>query len=351
MKQRLLSVFVLVILLQITAVFAAPVVNSFTTKFVYPNHIQIEWDVSSTFDMRTLELYKDSELLYYLPLTGTQSTSMYQTPNDNKTHTFKIVVYDTTNASVEFSEKTEVDDEAPEIISPDNAITNKNEFVFETNEPAYCIAGFKSSSMTPVSKNYEINHTVKLNFTEGTNNILVKCIDKMENEMGSSVSMRFILDITKPGKVSSINLSKEENKLIWTAATDANGIASYNIGNINGKIASVNTNSWTVTVNDSVFYVSAVDKAGNEGEKEEYNYRRALLLSSDFVPEKESAPVKTIVEKKSLKIPDVTVSRAAWIAFGVLAVIFAFWKIYEHKTDKHGLRRYLRERKKMRDRH
>ena len=63
MKQRLLSVFVLVILLQITAVFAAPVVNSFTTKFVYPNHIQIEWDVSSTFDMRTLELYKEVILL------------------------------------------------------------------------------------------------------------------------------------------------------------------------------------------------------------------------------------------------------------------------------------------------
>ena len=93
MNRRLLSVFVLVILLQITVVFAAPVINSLITKFVYPNHIQIEWDISSTFELRSLELFKDKELIYYIPITGTKNTGMYQTPNDNRTHTFKIIVY------------------------------------------------------------------------------------------------------------------------------------------------------------------------------------------------------------------------------------------------------------------
>ncbi|MEK6886565.1 MAG: hypothetical protein AABW88_01915 [Nanoarchaeota archaeon] len=350
MNRRLLSVFVLVILLQITVVFAAPVINSLITKFVYPNHIQIEWDISSTFELRSLELFKDKELIYYIPITGTKNTGMYQTPNDNRTHTFKIIVYDANNESVTFSEKTVIDREAPEITSSNRVISNKKEFVFETNELAYCIAGLKSSSMKPVSKNYEINHTVKLNFTEGSNNVLVKCVDKGENEMSDSISMTFILDTTKPTKVSSINISKGENKLIWAVATDTNGIANYNIGNINGKIATINTNSWIATTNDSVFYISAVDKAGNEGEKEEYNYKRAVLLSSEFVPEKEKGtPVKTVVEGKSIEFPDITISKKVWIAFGVLAVIFVAWKIYEHKTDRHGLRRYLRHRRKMRD--
>lgn len=354
MKQRILGIIILIILIQMTAVFAAPVVNSFTTKFVYPDHIQLEWSISSAAGLRDLEIFKDKEPIYYTQITGTQHTGMYQTPNDNRTHIFSIVVYDITNSSAEKSEKSVNDNEAPKIISSSKVISNQNQFVFVTNEPSYCIAGFRQKNMTPISKLYEIEHTVKLSFVQGSNTVLIQCVDKRENEMESFVSMMFVLDTTKPGKVSNIAFSKEgsSNKLTWDAAADANGIQSYNIYNIIEKITNVNTNSWIVTTNDSVFYISAVDKAGNEGEKEQYDYKRALLLSSDFKPEpakKEINETKTVVEWKSL-IPDIKVGKSIWIAIAAIIVIFIAWKIYEYKTDRHGLRRYLRQRKKMRDR-
>ncbi len=348
-----------VMLLQLVAVFAAaPKIETFKLQFVLPSELQISWKVTDDDGLSRLELYQDGAQLYKEDLTGSVHASLFQVPEDNKTHVFELIVYDIFNVSTKATKTRGNDKTPPMITSSLQILSNEKNLKFTTDEPAYCKVGFEENNLVEVSNNYQTNRSVVLPFVEGSNSVFVKCNDEQDNTMTKLVTISFTLDTTAPSTVSNINYLIEENKtkLIWSAATDSSGIESYNIYNSLQLVATSKEASWFVNTNDSVYYISAVDKAGNEGKKEEYNLGRELLLQSDFQATNESDEEEIIAENATEQnvtkegkggISKTTIT--AWTLFVILLCIYIGWKIYEHKKDKHGLRKYLRQRIKLRE--
>jgi hypothetical protein len=354
MRSRQLTLVALLLLLHIASASAAPQIDYLKAQFVYPAQIQISWKISSDDGLARLELFKDDNLIHKEKLTGTAQTSLYQIGEDNKTHEFELIVYDIFNLSTSLTKVRGSDRTPPNITSIRKILSNKKQLAFATTEPAVCLAGFEINNLVEVEEQYSVNHTITLPFVEGSNSVFVTCSDREDNQMLKPATIEYVLDMIAPTKISDPNyeIGKDVVKLRWTPAVDNNGIDHYNIYSTLQLIATSKEPSWNAVTNDSVYYISAVDKAGNEGDKTEFNAKRAVLLSSDFTVEQteeevlEIAPEnKTITEKESPS----TTSIIAWAVFGLLMVIFTGWKIYERQTDKHGLRKYLKLRRKMRD--
>jgi hypothetical protein len=356
-KPRQVIILGLLVLIQMAVVFAVPQIEELKAQFVFPAQIQVSWKINSDIELSRLELFKDNALIYEEDLSGLKSTGLYQLGEDNKTHTFKLIVYDISNMSTSATKIRSNDKIPPEIVDPKKIISNQKTLVFTTNEPASCKAGFEANNLVEVSKEFSINHSIKLPFIEGSNKVLVLCKDEQENTMLKAATIDFMLDTIFPTKVSNILYVTKNNTttLMWTPAADTgSGVDHYNIYTSLQQIATSTAASWDITTNDTLFYVSAVDKAGNEGDKVEYNYKRATLLAPNAEVEAESDDTVVIdinaeenTTEKGAGVSQATI--IAWIIFGILVAIFTGWKVYEYKTDKHGLRRYLKQRRKMRD--
>jgi hypothetical protein len=347
MKKTLFLTILMITLLS-SIVFAAPFISYLKTQSVYPSNIQISWKISDDEGLSRLELWKDAKIIYKEALSGTHQTSVYQIWEDNKTHVFAIVVYNINNESNSLTRNRGSDLSPPNVTSPLKVISNKKQLDFTTNELAYCQAGFEQNQLVEVSKDYELTHSIALPFAEGQNAVFVKCSDQNDNIMVKPVIINFFLDTLMPGKVTNLNFSVNNNKIrmTWAAAKDNGGISFYNIYNSLQKIAFSSNTYWDVTTNDSFYYVTAVDKAGNEGERQEYSFRRELLLQPGFEVNKNETKVKETAEEVN---ETSTKGFVAWYIFGVLVIILIIWKVYEYIKDKHGFTRYLRQRRKLRE--
>lgn len=367
---KLVWVFVAFALL-VSSVFAAPVIESFEIDFVFPDQIQLSWRITSANELFKLEIFEDNEFIYDEEISGTSYTSLYQLDNDGLTHEFKLVVLDIFNESAEVTGEKERDETAPKITSSLKILSSKEILEFTTDEPAICIAGLFKNEMFNVSTEFKTNHSIIFDFEEGENNVFVKCVDEEDNGM-EFVTIEFTLDMTMPGKVSNINYTTENNMTIitWDEAEDDTGIAKYNIYNTLKLIDTTTKNSWIRTTEDGIYFITAVDEAGHEGEKAEFNLGRELLLESDMEDitgeavkqeENKTGFFKKLFGKKEKteekeaedeKEDDSGFSAAAVIGLvvaGILLGCFIGYKIYEHKTDAYGLRKYLKDRRKIRE--
>ena len=342
------ALILLVFLVQITAVFAMPVIESFQVQFAYPNQVQLVWRISDSTGLSRIELYKEAKLIYKQDISGTKEANTYQVPDDGQKHFFEIKVYNEDGEVASELKQGGGDKTPPNITGPNKVFSNVKELNFKTTEPATCKAGLSQTSLINVSTDFQENHVAKLSFSEGSNKVYVKCADEAHNEMPKFGIIELVIDSIKPGKPGNFTsvVNNGNIKLGWSAVSDASGIDHYTISNSLKQLATVNTNSWDVTTNDSIYFVSAVDKAGNEGEKAEYGLKRDLLLKSDLKSATEDKEVKsentTADDGKGIS----TTSIIAWTAFAVLVLVLVVWKISEHKSDKHGLNRYLSHRRK-----
>lgn len=351
------SSFVIVLLLMLLGVFAAqPEILSFRIETTVLNQTQLSWEIQDDDGLARVELYRDSDVLYARKTTGLHEINLYQTSDDGKPHTFKIIVYDIHNLTATAIKQKGINVTPPVVVIPATIISNKKTLNFNTNKKALCKVGLSDSALKPIETKYGTNHTTELQLKEGSMKIYIKCVDEEDNEMPKSVVATYIYDITSPGKVSGLTAGVENGQatLTWSAANDGNGIDHYNIYNTLKLIATSASTSWKVNTNDSFFSVSAIDKAGNEGAKEEYNVGRAVLLASNFTVQNTTQNVvsqlpptnnQTIAPKTKLS----TTSKVAWSIFALLCLVFIGWKAYERKADRHGLIRYMRKRRKMRD--
>ncbi len=339
-------ILALIIMLQASIVFAAPVIESFKLQFVFPSQIQVLWKVNDSIGLKRIELYKDQKLIYKEDTKGTREVNLFQLGDDNMTHVYDFYVYNTLNESAKIS-KMGGGDQKPPVISPLTIISNNKDVIFNTSEPATCKAGLTNESLSDIDKTLQIDHNASsFLLNEGSTKVYVVCHDELDNYNLIPDVIDFTFDITKPSKVS--NVAYADNRITWTSATDSNGILNYKIYNSLKNIETTTNNYWDVSTNDSIYYISAIDNAGNEGDKEEFNVGREILLKSTPKPNTTEKPVVNKNETGGAGNISTT-SIIAWTIFGVLLLIFIGWKIYEHKTDRHGLRRYLKERRKMRE--
>ena len=342
------ALVLLVFLAQITAVFAMPVIDSFQVQFAYPNQVQLTWRISDSVGLSRVELYKEAKLVYKQDISGTKETNTYQIPDDGQKHFFEIKVYNTDGEVASELKQGGGDKVAPNVTSPSKVFSNVKELNFKTTELATCKAGLTQTNLANVSINYQTDHTAKLSFNEESNKVYIKCADEAHNEMPKFAVIEFVVDSVKPDKPENFSFSVNNDviRLSWGAVTDASGIDHYTIYSSLKQLAASNNNYWDVSTNDSIYFVSAVDKAGNEGEKAEYGLKRELLLKSDLKPAAEDKIPKTenatVSDGKGVS----TTSIISWTAFAVLALVLITWKIYERKSDKHGLNRYLTHRRK-----
>jgi hypothetical protein len=78
--------------------------------------------------------------------------------------------------------------------------------------------------------------------------------------------LTIIIDLDPPVGPTSVYISSTQ--ISWAAATDAlSGVNHYNIYDGDAKIGETNSLSYTVGDSTHTYYVSAVDNAGNEGQK------------------------------------------------------------------------------------
>ncbi|HME87464.1 MAG TPA: hypothetical protein VKE88_03565 [Candidatus Nanoarchaeia archaeon] len=349
MRQKRLIIGIL-LLLNIAIAFAAPEITSFNIKKVYPANIQFSWEISDDDGLASLEIYQDGKKIYHEALTGTKQVSLYQIMDDKKAHTFDLYVYNILNESARSTKVRSSDITAPIITAPLKISANKKSFSFVTNEPATCSNGFSDKTLTKISDEVSLNHTTTVTFREGVNRVLLTCTDQQDNVMEGFFVVEYTYDGTAPTKVT--NVQSAGTKISWTAATDSSGIDHYNIYSSLTNIASTIQTYWDVSTNDSFYYIAAVDKAGNEGDKVEFNYGRGALLGDSFIAEAATEEKEAEAPVDPSLIPEkeapVQVPVIAWSVFGVLVVLFIIWKVYEHKTDPHGLRKYIKQRRKMR---
>ncbi len=346
-KRKLAGILGILVCSVMIAYALSPQITSFDVKRTFPDQVQVSWEIESDQGLDHLEVYQDSELLHREQLTGTHQISLYQTKDDGLQHTFKLIVYDLVNLSSEASKTYGGDSKAPVVNSPSKIYSNSKVLMFTTDEPASCKAGFSETSLVATEAILQQNHSIELPFAEGLNRVFVKCSDAQDNLMQGFFQIEFVYDVTPPSAVSTLKYESIDDKarITWAAATDNNGIDHYNIYNTIKSIASTQQLFWEVSTDDSLFSVTAVDLAGNEGPKTDYNLKRDQLLASDAgttATETNPAPPK---ESKPLS----KTAKWAWITFGILVALFVLFKIYEYQNDKHGLRRYLKHRRKMRE--
>ncbi len=354
-RTRRLSVFLLVFLTQIAAVLAAPAINSFKIDYSMPGEIQLSWDVNDTVNLYSIQIYQGNSQIYNTVVTGQHDEDLYQMTNDNLNHTYTIVAYDIFNYSAQKTINEIIQTNPPIVQSPLSIISNQKTYSFTTNEPAICMVGLSQSNMVKSNNGtYVQNHTIDLPFGNGQNNIFIQCIDEQNNEMNGFFVVSYIYDTTNPSAVS--NITENENRLSWLPATDNNGVDYYVIYNTLGSIARTYQTYWDVTTNDSTFFISAVDKAGNEGGKTGFNMARAQLLNENYSPQNTPATQKSITsvqpnateEQKQVSNLISEIGKIIIIIIGIIIVIFVGVRLYEHKIDPHGFRRYMKKRRKIR---
>jgi hypothetical protein len=201
-----------------------------------------------------------------------------------------------------------------------------------------------------MNSQFQTEFVASLNLSEGLNRIFIQCTDQEDNTMPGFFIIEYTYDTTGPTKVSEF--MNDGNKILWSASTDDSGIDHYVIYNSLKSVATTYQTYWTATTNDSIYFISAIDKAGNEGEKTEYNLGRIELLGSEFEVKNESnqnVAVEIVEQNITGREGISTTAKIAWISFGILLLIYFAWKAYEHKQDPHGLRHYIRNRRRMRD--
>lgn len=345
-----IGILCLLIILQSAPVFAVPSIERFNIDYIYPKNIQISWAVNDERGLDRVEIFKDSKLVFKLKINGTHNSDTYQTSDDDSDHLYDFYVYDISNTSSKRSKIKGEDRFIPSIdfVSP---YTNSRSVFFTTNEKTHCRIGLDLDHMLPVNDQFEINHTSEFTLNQGLNYLFVTCEDFQDNK--NSTRIQVIYDTTTPSKIG--NVTKTNLVLTWPAATDSNGISHYNIYSDIKLITTTKTNSWTINTEDDLIYIAAVDNAGNEGEKTEYNLGRQNLLTKN-VSEKPviTTEVKTIVETEPIKEPTPkkemsSTTKIAWAIFAVLFIIYLIWKLIENRTDKHGLNKYISKRRKIRD--
>ncbi len=197
------------------------------------------------------------------------------------------------------------------------------------------------------NRNYSQNITVNVSVKEGLNRIFILCEDKNENVMPGLYTVEYYYDTTSPGDVT--NVTSDNRTISWNPASDENGIAYYNIYNTVGLIAMTYQTYWGITTKDNTYFVAAVDNAGNEGKRTEFNQKREELLDDE--PEKEvKNESESITNSESgFKIRPINENeRNIIITIAVIVVLYILWGIYRERKDPHGLLRYIRKRRKMR---
>lgn len=153
-----------------------------------------------------------------------------------------------------------------------------------TNEAATCRGTFGSDKdynameliFTPDAAGTYHTYDVTTDLSEGVYTLFVKAKDVAGN-ISSSYSWSFTVDITPPARVTGVTVipvSSSQLNILWTANSEAD-LNHYNVyrSTTSGyvKIASPVSNSYSdtgLTPATTYYYVvSAVDVAGNEGEK------------------------------------------------------------------------------------
>jgi hypothetical protein len=344
-KRRFLGILAILVLLQITLVYAVPQINYFNAKRIYPKHIELSWEANTDDGFSKIELYNDGILFHESDISGTHVVDLYQIYDDGARHTFKIVLFDLLGGSAEQERNFGGDSKPPVVDAPSELISKSSDFAFTTNEKSTCMVGLHENSTSLISPVSSTSHNLSLSIQEGLNRIYIRCTDEEGNIMSGFYITEFTYDKTSPGKVSNLKFDTDSNRLSWDAASDNLDVDHYVISNSFEAVAETQQTYFDVTSNESMLYVHAVDEAGNEGQKSEYNIGRDLLLKSTG-----PAAVEKETEKETKETSDgpSTISIVAWITFGILLLGFIAWKVYEYKTDRHGLMRYMNKRRRMR---
>ncbi len=350
-----MTILIVMLFASMSMAYALPQITSFDIKHVFPSELQVTWTVKDDIGLLRVELYKENELIYVENTAGMAHSSLYQLDDDKSNHTFKLIAYNVDEQSSVATKASDSDKKAPVVTSSSKIVSKEKILTFTTDEKAYCKVGFSEDKLIEVSNRYEVNHSISLPFNQGLNRVLVKCGDENNNEMSGFSSIEFSYDITAPGKITNIkfDLDGEDKIISWDAASDNVGVAQYKIYNSAQALFTTEQTYWEVTTEDNTFFISAVDIAGNEGEKQEYNLGREVLLTSNtsLVDDKDVTVVKDTGNKNetTAQLGASSVSKLAWITFGILLLIYIGWRIYDYKTDKHGLRGYMRKRRKLRE--
>lgn len=349
MNKKLTLVLILV-LVGATSVFAAPPeISEFTIEKVLPNELQFKWQVSDNAGLKLLEIYQDGDRIYKETLTGTESENIYQIPNDDAKHKFEFVVYNQLDMKTTVTKTRGEDNTPPSVLCPSKIISNRPEFSCTTSEPTKCIVGLDQNKTSLLSSDYRTNHSINLPLVEGTNRILIKCTDAEDNVMPGFFVIEHVYDKNGPSKVSDVTSSGK--RITWNAATDENGIGYYNIYDLVDIAASTLQTYWDADDESKIYYITAVDKAGNEGGRTEYNLARAVLLEGN-----KTAPVVEEVKKEE-KANETTKfkidifskeGKTVMLIIGIILVLYIALRIYQEKTDPHGLLRYIRKRRQLR---
>ncbi|MBN2420759.1 hypothetical protein JXB27_00610 [Candidatus Woesearchaeota archaeon] len=339
------------ILLVANAVFAAPPeISEFTIEKVLPQEIQFNWQVSDSAGLKLIEIYQDGERVYREDLTGTESKNMYQIHDDKAKHTFEFIIYNQLDMKTTVTKTKGGDDSPPSLFCPSKIISNKQEFSCTTSEPAKCVMGLEQNATSLVSSKYVTNHSMNASLKEGTNRIFIKCTDEEDNVMPGFFVIEYVYDRTGPSKIS--NAASSGNRISWSTATDQNGVEYYNIYDLTGVVASTLQTYWDADDDSKVYFISAVDKAGNEGEKTEYNLARAVLLEGNKTAKtfEDVKETKEEIEKTASTAINLfsDEGKTVMIVIGVLIILYIGLRIYQEKTDPHGLLRYIRKRRNLR---
>ncbi|MFC1727929.1 hypothetical protein ACFLZ7_00505 [Nanoarchaeota archaeon] len=360
--KSLILVFLMLIPLVAALDSEPPVVTSFNVKPTAVGYLLITWTLDDNAGLGSFSLYRDGVLLTHHKITGAHLTDLYQDSSflAGNDYEYKMVVFDQANNSVEETVSLSSDTDSPEIETDDEIISNKKILNIETDEEAYCLFGYSPSSdgIILIEETAKKDHKVTLPLiTEGSNPIYIKCEDEFNNEMSSFYIITFEYDITDPTKIKNENYSITGGKvqLEWDSADDENEISYYNIYDDQDElIDSTSAKIWMdPDQSRTKYYVAAVDMAGNEGGK------TRIDVDSELVVEEPEEEVEEEPEEEVEEEPEeeeegdgssiVKITVISWIVFGLLLIGFGIWKIYEHRTDRHGLKSYMTRRRRVRN--
>lgn len=362
--KRLILMFLMLIPLVFAADSEPPVITAFDVKPTAIGHLLITWTIDDDGGLDSYFLYKDDILLHSdLYLTGMHMTDFYQDSSFivGRDYEFKLVVIDMANNSIQETIELSSDADDPEITSELNIVSNKKILKLTTDENAYCLFGYSPAEIDIIliEETAKKDHKVTLPLvTEGDNLVYIKCEDEFNNEMSSFVVLAFEYDLTDPTKIKDLNYTIQSGKvqLEWSVANDKNGIAQYNIYDDQDEI--IDSTSATIWIDSDKertrYYIAAVDKAGNEGGKTRIDVSQVIDDEEEIVVEEEEEEEEVVDEEeeetdeeKTSTIIKVTV--ISWIIFGILLICFIAWKVYESNTDRHGLRKYMTKRRRVRN--
>jgi hypothetical protein len=101
--------------------------------------------------------------------------------------------------------------------------------------------------------------------SEGSHTIAVRTLDGSGATLATSAAVTVTVDTVVPTTPASLRYTSATSTLDWTASTDANGLAGYDVRMDGTLLGRATTNSYRITLpsGSHTWTVTAIDKAGN----------------------------------------------------------------------------------------